>query len=47
MVPPKITDGTVPINLAASPDSKAPNSLEELTKMPFTDETRPRISSGV
>ena len=47
IAPPKITDGTVPNNFAATPDSKAPNSLEELTKIPFTEDTLPRISSGV
>jgi len=47
IAPPKTTEGTVPINLAKSPDSKAPNSFEELTKIPFTADTLPRISSGV
>ena len=45
--PPKITEGIVPKNLAATPDSKAPISFEVLTNTPLTDETRPRISSGV
>lgn len=47
MAPPKITEGTVPISFAKTPDSKAPSSLDELTKIPFTDATRPLISSGV
>ena len=45
--PPKITEGIVPKNLAATPDSKAPISFDVLTNTPLTDETRPRISSGV
>src|SRR5205085_832975 len=40
--PPKITDGTVPISFAASPDSNAPSSFDVVTKMLFTDCTRPR-----
>src|SRR5688572_3679451 len=46
MQPPKITDGTVPITDAATPLSNCPSSLDELTKMELTAETRPRISSG-
>ena len=38
---------TTPNNLEVNPLSKAPNSLEEPTKIEFTDETLPRISSGV
>ena len=45
--PPKTTAVTVPINFAVSPLSKAPNSLEDPTKMELTDATRPRILSGV
>ena len=45
--PPKTTEGTRPINLAATPDSKAPNSFDDPINMLFTDATRPRISSGV
>src|SRR5205823_9104944 len=45
MIPPKMTEGAVPINLAATPDSKAPISLEEPMKIPFTAETRPRRRS--
>src|SRR5262245_13225372 len=44
--PPKITDGTVPMIEAATPLSNWPSSLDELTKMELTAETRPRISSG-
>lgn len=47
MVPPKIIAGTNPMRLAAKPLSKAPNSLELLTKMLFTEETRPLRFSGV
>ncbi len=47
ITPPKTTDGTTPINLAAIPDSKLPISLDELIKIEFTDETLPRIVSGV
>ena len=45
--PPKTTAVTVPISFAVSPLSKAPNSLEDPTKMELTDATRPRILSGV
>ena len=44
--PPKITDGTAPSRLAATPDSKAPISLDEPMKIWFTAETRPSISGG-
>ena len=47
IVPPKSTDGIVPISFAVAPDSKAPISLEELINIPFTADTLPRISSGV
>lgn len=45
--PPKIMAGTIPKNVAAIPLSKAPNSLEELTKIELTDDTRPFKFSGV
>src|SRR6059058_6027503 len=38
---------TGPKSAAVSPDSSAPNSFDVPMKMLFTDETRPRISSGV
>ena len=41
MRPPNTTAGTVPINLAVKPLSKAPISLEEVMKMELTEETRP------
>ena len=47
MVPPKTTEATVPIKRAVTPLSKAPNSLEDPTKMAFTDATLPRMASGV
>ena len=47
MLPPKTTAVTVPINFAVSPLSKAPSSLDDPTNMEFTEETLPRISSGV
>lgn len=43
ILPPKITDGTVPNNLAAVPDSKAPISFDEPINIEFTADTRPRI----
>lgn len=46
MLAPKRTEGTVPINFAATPDSKAPNSLEQLTNTPLMELTLPLISSG-
>jgi hypothetical protein len=45
--PPKITEGIDPINLALTPDSKAPNSFDEPINMLLTEATLPRISSGV
>ena len=47
ITPPKTTAVTVPNSLAANPLSKAPNSLEEPTKIELTEATRPRILSGV
>ena len=47
MLPPKITDGTVPNIFAAVPDSKAPISLEDPINIELTAETLPRIWSGV
>src|SRR5262249_3712099 len=47
IAPPKSTEGTVPITLAASPDSNEPISFDDPMKMPFTEATRPRMSSGV
>src|SRR5687768_4363989 len=44
--PPKTTEGTVPIILAATPLSNCPSSLEELINIELTEETLPRISSG-
>src|SRR6266436_7181901 len=46
-MPPATTEITGPNNAAVNPDSKAPNSFEVPMKILFTDETRPRISSGV
>ena len=47
MLPPNITAGTVPSNLAAMPDSKSPISLDEPINIEFTADTLPRIWSGV
>ncbi|MNR57783.1 hypothetical protein D3C85_1786230 [compost metagenome] len=47
ILPPNTTAGTVLINFAVRPDSKAPISLEEPINILFTAETLPRISSGV
>ena len=47
ITPPKTTAGTVPINLAVKPLSKAPNSLDEPIKIELTEATRPLTSSGV
>lgn len=44
-MPPKKAAGTGPMSLAASPDSKAPSSLEELMKIILMAEMRPRMSS--
>src|SRR5438874_7647255 len=46
-IPPATTEATGPNNAAVSPDSSAPNSFDVPMKILFTDETRPRISSGV
>src|SRR5947207_13457958 len=46
-IPPATTETTGPKSAAVSPDSSAPNSFDVPIKMLFTDETRPRISSGV
>src|SRR5215468_9956004 len=46
-MPPATTEMTGPNNAAVNPDSSAPNSFEVPMKILFTDETRPRISSGV
>ena len=42
-----MTEGTTPSNLAATPDSKDPISLDDPINMLFTAETRPFIFSGV
>ena len=47
MLPPKIIEGTNPSNLAANPDSNAPISFDEPINILFTDDTLPRMSSGV
>ena len=47
ILPPNITEGTVPNSLAAVPDSKAPISFEEPINIEFTADTLPRIWSGV
>src|SRR5207253_6818253 len=46
-IPPATTETTGPNSAAVNPDSNAPNSLDVPIKILFTDETRPRISSGV
>src|SRR5215467_9774854 len=46
-MPPATTEITGPNNAAVNPDSSAPNSFDVPMKILFTDETRPRISSGV
>src|SRR6516162_4921958 len=46
-MPPATTEMTGPNNAAVNPDSSAPNSFDVPMKMLFTDDTRPRISSGV
>ncbi len=46
-VPPKTTDGTVPIKRAARPLSKAPNSLLLQINIVLTAATLQRIESGV
>ena len=45
--PPNTTAGTVPINLAVAPLSKAPSSLDEPTNIEFTEATLPLNSSGM
>lgn len=45
--PPIIIEGFSPNKRAVVPDSNAPISFDEPMKIPFTAETRPRISSGV
>ena len=47
MLPPNITEGIKPISFAATPDSNEPSSFDEPMNIPFTADTRPRISSGV
>ena len=39
MTPPKTTAGTVPINFAVAPLSKAPSSFDEPTNIEFTEAT--------
>src|SRR5262249_39761619 len=46
-IPPATTEITGPNSAPVNPDSSAPNSFDVPMKMLFTDETRPRISSGV
>src|SRR4029077_15186186 len=46
-IPPATTETTGPNSAAVNPDSNAPNSFDVPMKILFTDETRPRISSGV
>src|SRR5215813_8931491 len=46
-IPPATTEMTGPNSAAVNPDSNAPNSFDVPMKMLFTDDTRPRISSGV
>src|SRR5215472_9357872 len=46
-MPPATTEITGPNNAAVNPDSNAPNSFDVPMKILFTDDTRPRISSGV
>ena len=47
ITPPNTTAGTVPINFAVAPLSKAPNSFDEPTKIELTEATLPLNSSGV
>ena len=47
ITPPNTTDGTVPSNFAATPDSNAPISLDEPINILLTAETLPFILSGV
>lgn len=46
-IPPETTEKTGPRYCATKPDSKPPSSLEVPINRLFTDETRPRIASGV
>src|SRR5882724_5791613 len=46
-IPPATTEITGPNSAAVNPDSSAPNSFDVPIKILFTDETRPRTSSGV
>jgi len=46
-IPPLTTEITGVKSWATRPDSNPPSSFDELTKMAFTAETRPRISLGV
>ena len=46
MNPPKIIEGIRPSNEAAIPDSKAPNSLDELINMPLMALMRPMRCGG-
>src|SRR5215472_1050068 len=46
-IPPATTEITGPNNAAVNPDSSAPNSFDVPIKILLTEETRPRISSGV
>src|ERR1051325_10112211 len=46
-IPPATTEITGPNTAAVNPDSSAPNSLDVPMKILFTDDTRPRITSGV
>src|SRR6476620_9400002 len=46
-MPPATTEITGPNSAAVNPDSSAPNSFDVPMKILFTDDTRPRISSGV
>src|SRR5438270_126440 len=45
--PPRTTDVTVPNSFAATPDSNAPSSFDEPTKIEFTDDTLPSRCDGV
>src|SRR5947207_6380030 len=45
--PPKITDGTVPSSLAATPDSKEPTSFDEPINIWLAADTRPSRCGGV
>src|SRR5215471_2935753 len=47
MQPPKTTDGTTPSRRAITPLSNCPSSLLELMNMELTEDTLPRMGSGV